>query len=138
MTPERNPFLLAFQSGDVVGKDRVVARIVIRRAEPKDADGIARVCTEGWRDTKAGMWAWLLQRLAALLLVVVIIFHLRNPFVRPVQAALLGLVLLHGLLGVRAMLLDFGLPVRWHRMLLGGAMALGVILFAVVWRLRWY
>ena len=93
---------------------------------------------EGWRDTKAGMWAWLVQRVAALLLLVVIIFHLKNPFVRAIQAALLGLVLLHGLLGVRAILLDFGLPVRWHRALLVGAVALGVIVFALVWRLRWY
>ncbi len=93
--------------------------------------------TEGWRETRAGMWAWLLQRTAALLLIVVILLHLRNPFVRPVHAALLGLVLLHGLLGVRAILLDFGLPVRWHRMLFAGAMALGVVLFAVFWSLKW-
>ena len=70
---------------------------------------------EGWRDTKLGMWAWLAQRAAAVALVAVIALHLQNPFVRPVQALLLGLVLLHGLLGVRAILLDFGLPVRWHR-----------------------
>ena len=94
--------------------------------------------SESWRDTKAGMWAWLAQRLAALLLVVVIVFHLKNPFLRPVQAVLLGLVLLHGLLGVRAILLDFGLPVRWHRTLLAGAVGLGIVLFALVWRLRWY
>jgi succinate dehydrogenase hydrophobic anchor subunit len=93
---------------------------------------------EGWRDTKAGMWAWLLQRFAALLLLAVIVLHLRNPFVRAVQAVLLGLVLLHGLLGARAILLDFGLPVRWHRILFGGALALAVILFALFWRLRWY
>jgi succinate dehydrogenase hydrophobic anchor subunit len=71
------------------------------------------------------MWAWLLQRVAAVLLIVVIALHLKNPFVRPVQAALLGLVLLHGLLGVRAILLDFGLPVRWHRLLFAGAVATG-------------
>jgi succinate dehydrogenase hydrophobic anchor subunit len=93
---------------------------------------------EGWRDTKAGMWAWLLQRAAALLLLVVIVLHLRNPFLRPVQAALFALVLLHGLLGVRAILLDFGLPTRWHHLLFAGAMALGVILFAAFWSLRWY
>ncbi len=93
---------------------------------------------EGWRDTKAGMWAWLLQRSAALLLLAVIALHLKNPFLRPVQAALLGLVLLHGLLGVRAILLDFGLPVRWHRILFAAAIALGAVLFAVVWMLRWY
>jgi len=93
---------------------------------------------ESWRDTKAGMWAWLIQRLAALLLIAVIALHLANPFRRPVQAALLGLVLLHGLLGVRAILLDFGLPVRWHRALFALALLLAAGLFAVVWGARWY
>ena len=96
------------------------------------------VSAEGWRDTKLGMWAWLVQRAAAVALVAVIALHLANPFVRPVQALLLGLVLLHGLLGVRAILLDFGLPVRWHRALLAGALGLGVAAFAAVWGWRWY
>ena len=73
---------------------------------------------EGWRDTKAGMWAWLIQRGAAV--------------------ALLGLVLLHALLGVRALLLDVGLPVRWHRVLFILALLLAAVLFALVWRWRWY
>jgi succinate dehydrogenase hydrophobic anchor subunit len=94
--------------------------------------------SEGWRDTKAGMWAWLLQRAAAVALIVVIGLHLRNPFVRAVQAALLGLVLLHGLLGVRTILLDFGLPVRWHRALFLLALGVAAICFAVFWRWRWY
>jgi succinate dehydrogenase hydrophobic anchor subunit len=93
---------------------------------------------EGWRDTKLGMWAWLAQRAAAVALVAVIALHLQNPFVRPVQALLLGLVLLHGLLGVRAILLDFGLPVRWHRALLAGALGVGTVLFVLVWGWRWY
>jgi succinate dehydrogenase hydrophobic anchor subunit len=94
--------------------------------------------SEGWRDTKAGMWAWLLQRAAALALLVVIALHLRNPFLRAVQALLLGLVLLHGLLGMRVILLDLGLPVRWHRALFAGALGLGVVIFAAVWHWRWY
>lgn len=93
---------------------------------------------EGWRDTKAGMWAWLIQRAAAILLLVVIALHLVNPFRREVQAALLALALLHALLGVRALLLDFGMPVRWHRALFAGAMALAVALFVLVWTWRWY
>jgi succinate dehydrogenase hydrophobic anchor subunit len=93
--------------------------------------------SEGWRDTKAGMWAWLAQRAAAVALLVVIVLHLRSPFVRPVQAMLLGLVLLHGLLGVRAVLLDFGLPVRWHRGLLVLVLALGVAIFLAFWGWRW-
>jgi len=97
-----------------------------------------RATTEGWRATPAGMWAWLAQRGAAVALLAVIVLHLRNPFWRPVQATLLALVLLHGLLGVRAIVLDFGLPVRWHRALLAGALVLGAVVFAAFWGWRWY
>jgi succinate dehydrogenase hydrophobic anchor subunit len=93
---------------------------------------------EGWRDTKAGMWAWLIQRAAAVVLLLVIALHLANPFRRGTQAALLALVLIHALLGVRAILLDFGLAQRWHRALFALALVLAVIVFAVVWAWRWY
>lgn len=33
-----------------------VDRITIRRAEPGDAEGIARVCAAGWRDTYRGIY----------------------------------------------------------------------------------
>lgn len=93
---------------------------------------------EGWRGTGTGMWAWLLQRAAALALIVAIGLHLANPFARGVQALLLALVLLHGLLGLRAVLLDFGLPLRLHRALFAAALGLGVALFAAFWAWRWY
>ena len=84
------------------------------------------------------MWAWLIQRAAAILLVLVVALHLLNPFRRGVQAALLALVLLHALLGVRSLLLDFGLPVRWHRALFALALGLAAAIFALVWHWRWY
>lgn len=93
---------------------------------------------EGWRDTKVGMWAWLIQRAAAVALLAVVAIHLVNPFRRGVQAALLALVLVHALLGVRSLLLDFGLPPRWHRALFAAALALSAALFALVWAWRWY
>lgn len=93
---------------------------------------------EGWRDTKTGMWAWLLQRAAAIALLLVIALHLANPFRRGVQAALLALVLVHALLGVRTLLLDFGVPVRWHRRLFAGALVLAAVIFAAVLAWRWY
>ena len=93
---------------------------------------------EGWRDTKAGMWAWLIQRTAAVVLLVVIALHLVNPFRRGVQAALLALALLHALLGVRSLLLDFGMPLRWHRALFELALVLAASIFAGVWMWRWY
>lgn len=93
---------------------------------------------EGWRDTRAGMWAWLIQRAAAILLLAVVAFHLVNPFRRGVQAALLALVLVHALLGVRSLLLDVGLPLRWHRALFALALILGAVIFLAVWTWRWY
>ncbi|HEV8676885.1 MAG TPA: succinate dehydrogenase [Methylomirabilota bacterium] len=93
---------------------------------------------DAWRGTRVGLWAWLLQRTAAVALVVAIILHLRNPFVRAVQATLLALVLLHGLLGLRVILLDVGLPMRLHQALFAAALLLGVLLFALVWWWRWY
>lgn len=93
---------------------------------------------EGWRGTRAGMWAWLLQRAAAVALLVVVALHLANPFQRSVQAALLALVLLHALLGVRVLLLDLGLPLRWHRALFVLALVLAAALFWALWSWRWY
>ncbi len=93
---------------------------------------------EGWRGTRAGMWAWLLQRAAAVALLVVVGLHLANPFLRSVQAAVLGLVLLHALLGVRVLLLDVGLPLRWHRALFVLALVLAAALFWALWSWRWY
>jgi len=84
------------------------------------------------------MWAWLIQRAAAVLLLVVIALHLVNPFRRGVQAALLALALLHALLGVRSLLLDVGLPVRWHRALFVLALLAAAAIFALVWGWRWY
>jgi succinate dehydrogenase hydrophobic anchor subunit len=93
---------------------------------------------EAWRDTKVGMWAWLIQRVAAVGLLAVIALHLKNPFLRTVQAALLGLVLLHGVLGLRSMLLDFGFSARWHRFLLLLALLVGGSAFTLFWLWRWY
>ena len=93
---------------------------------------------EGWRGTRAGMWAWLLQRAAAVALLVVVGLHLANPFQRWTQATLLALVLLHALLGVRVLLLDLGLPLRWHRLLFVLALILAAALFWALWSWRWY
>jgi succinate dehydrogenase hydrophobic anchor subunit len=93
---------------------------------------------EGWRGSTAGMWAWLIQRAAAIALLAVIVLHLVNPFRRGVQAVLLALVLVHGLLGVRSLLLDVGVPLRWHRALLALALGLAAVLFTLAWQWRWY
>lgn len=84
------------------------------------------------------MWAWLIQRTAAIALLAAVALHLVNPFRRGVQAILLALALLHALLGVRTLLLDAGVPVRWQRPLFGAALAVAAALFVIVWTWRWY
>ena len=93
---------------------------------------------EGWRGTRAGMWAWLIQRAAAVALLGVVAVHLVNPFWRGVQTTLLALVLLHALLGVRALLLDVGAPLRWATPLFVLALILSVGFFLAHWVWRWY
>src|SRR5256886_16888430 len=71
------------------------------RREPARGRRLSRVLkrewttAEGWRDTKAGMWAWLIQRAAAVVLLAVVAGHPVNPFRRGGQAALRALVPLH-------------------------------------------
>ncbi len=84
------------------------------------------------------MWAWVLQRASAAAIVVVLAFHLQNPFIRTIQFCLLSLVLLHMLLGIRAMVFDLGAPLQWQRPLFGGAVVLVGLLVALVWWWRWY
>ena len=67
----------------------------------------------------------------------VIALHLVNPFRRG-QAALLALALVHALLGVRAILLDFGLAYRWRRAPFALALVLSAVVFVCVWTWRWY
>ena len=40
-----------------MGEDGAVGEIVVRGAELGDAEGIARVCAEGWRDTYQGIYS---------------------------------------------------------------------------------
>jgi len=83
------------------------------------------------------MWAWLLQRAAAVGLLLALALHVASPFQWELQAALLALALVHGLLGVRSLLLDLGAPLRWHRALFAAAFVLGAAVFAAVWAWRW-
>src|SRR3954465_10126890 len=70
------------------------------------------------KNTPLGMWAWMLQRLSALLLVVLIGLHITLPYKAVIQFLLLLTVTFHGTLGLRVILLDFNLvPIRHHRLL---------------------
>ena len=79
-----------------------------------------------WRAAYPGMWSWVVQRLSAVVLLVLFPFHVLNPYIAWLRAVVLGLVILHGMHGVKVILTDFGFPARHQRKLLWTLTAVGV------------
>jgi succinate dehydrogenase/fumarate reductase cytochrome b subunit len=87
-------------------------------------------------NTPLGMWAWLWQRISALLIVVLLALHITLPYKPIIQFLLLLVVTFHATLGLRVILLDFNLvSMRYHRALAWGLPAIGLIAMLFVWRL---
>ena len=85
--------------------------------------------------TPLGMWAWLWQRISALLIGFLIVLHIMLPYKQVIQLLLLLTVTFHGTLGLRVILLDFNLvSVRYHRALAWGLPAAGLVVLFFVWR----
>jgi succinate dehydrogenase / fumarate reductase cytochrome b subunit len=76
-----------------------------------------------------GMWTWLVQRAASLILMVLLPWHWVNPYSRPVRVAVLFFVIFHAAAGVRVMLTDFGLAERWQRGLVWTLAGIGGVIF---------
>jgi succinate dehydrogenase/fumarate reductase cytochrome b subunit len=86
-------------------------------------------------NTPLGMWAWLWQRISALLIVVLLALHITLPYKPAIQFLLLLVVTFHATLGLRVILLDFNLvSIRYHRALAWGLPVVGLIAMFVVWR----
>ena len=86
-------------------------------------------------NTPLGMWAWLWQRISALLIVVLLVLHITLPYKLAIQFLLLLVVTFHATLGLRVILLDFNLvSVRYHRALAWGLPLAGVAILFVVWK----
>jgi succinate dehydrogenase/fumarate reductase cytochrome b subunit len=86
-------------------------------------------------NTPLSMWAWLWQRISALLIVVFIALHLTFPYKPLIQFLLLLTVTFHATLGLRVILLDFNLvSIRHHRKLAWGLPIAGLIVLFFVWR----
>ena len=80
------------------------------------------------------MWAWIFQRISALALVVLVVLHLAMTYNLLIQFLLLLTVAFHAALGLRVILLDFNLvPVRYHRVLIWGLVALGAAVALIIW-----
>jgi succinate dehydrogenase hydrophobic anchor subunit len=87
------------------------------------------------QSTPLGMWAWLWQRISALLIVVLLVLHIALPYKPAIQFLLLLTVTFHATLGLRVILLDFNLvSVRHHRTLAWALPLAGLAVLFVVWR----
>jgi succinate dehydrogenase / fumarate reductase membrane anchor subunit len=81
---------------------------------------------------------WLLQRITAVLLVVLLALHIwasnfatdwAATFRASIDLSLLALALFHGLNGVRTVVLDFGPSIHGRRFLSAGLVMLGIVAF---------
>ena len=86
-------------------------------------------------NTPLGMWAWMWQRVSALMIVVLLVFHITFPYKPIIQFLLLLVVTFHASLGLRVILLDFNIVnVRHQKILAWGLLGTGLLVMFLVWR----
>ena len=84
--------------------------------------------------THVGMWAWLLQRISAVFIIILLCFHLCYPYKPYVQFLLLLTLALHASLGVRVILLDLDIAkIKSARRLVPWALGIGIALAVIIW-----
>ena len=84
--------------------------------------------------TYVGMWAWLLQRISAVCIVIFLILHLFFTYKPYLQFLLLLTVVFHAALGIRVILLDCNLVnIKYQRYLIPILLGAGLILLAFTW-----
>lgn len=113
------------------------------------------------RNMRLGIWAWLIQRISGIVLVLFVVAHvvaisqanlalkgplftmldgLRNPFwavdrtVLVIDLLMLGLIAFHGMNGIRIVLFDLGVGVglRSHKVIFWILIAVGVVVSGLV------
>ena len=82
-----------------------------------------------WKETPASMWAWIAQRFSAMFALGLVIYHYFNPSNRHAQQLLIAFVAFHAFLGLRVILLDFGLKGRLHKVALFTLTGLALAIF---------
>ena len=86
-----------------------------------------------WRSTLPGMWAWLIQRVSAILILLFLALHFFLPYRRPLQFLLLLVVALHASLGIRVFLIDLGTEVKTQKALFIAFLLLAAFGLFFVW-----
>lgn len=82
----------------------------------------------------AGMWAWLLQRVSAIMIIVFLCLHIVFTYKPYLQFLLLLTVVFHAALGLRVILLDFNIVnVKYQRWLIPWVLGIGLVILGLVW-----
>jgi succinate dehydrogenase / fumarate reductase cytochrome b subunit len=101
------------------------------------------------RNIRLGVWAWLIQRISGIALVIFVVAHVvaisqaslvRNPFwyvnrtALAVDLLMLGIIAFHGMNGIRIVLFDTGIGVglRSHKVIFWILIATGVVASGLV------
>ena len=81
-----------------------------------------------------GMWAWLLQRISAVFIIILLCLHIFYTYKPLVQFLLLAALVFHASLGVRVILLDCNwVNIKNQRYLIPWVLGAGCVLFAIAW-----
>ena len=88
-----------------------------------------------WRATYVGMWAWVLQRFSALLVIAFVTLHFCYPYQVLFQILLLAAATTHAVLGLRVIVLDLSSRTSLQKLLFWGLAGVGIAGFMVV--LKW-
>jgi len=75
-----------------------------------------------------------MQRISAIAIVFLLGLHVTLTYIPLIQFLLLTVVTFHAVLGLRVILLDFNLVnVKYQKALIAALVALGVVIFAIIW-----
>lgn len=84
--------------------------------------------------THVGMWAWLLQRISAVFILLFLGLHLAYTYKPFLQFMLLLTLVFHAALGIRVIILDCNLVnIKHQRYLIPWVLGIGLTIMAVVW-----
>ncbi|SHN60338.1 succinate dehydrogenase [Desulfovibrio litoralis] len=84
--------------------------------------------------THVGMWAWLLQRISAVFIIIFLTLHMFYTYKPFIQFMLLLTLVFHAALGLRVIILDCNLVnIKYHTYLIPWLLGIGLAIMGVVW-----
>ena len=90
-----------------------------------------------WKIPAPGVWAWVAARISAVLILVFFVLHLFYTYNRLIQFLLLFVIVFHSFLGIRVMVIDFGLNTKARKPFTVALAAFSIFVFCLIWYTRY-